>query len=267
MKKTSLYLLLAVSGVMSACDNSDTDVIIEPTDPLPVRMEMNELTRELIYSTSGDLWKIKNVSHYPGGNLESVSEFTFNASGALTGARIDVENPDVNWRVAYTLEDNRITRTDEYMDEQLVQYLTFTYDGNGKVLESLTWQDVGEGHGVVPISKTTNQYDANGNVTESKIYYYNTGTGQHVLLSKATYSQYDDHLNSEDFFNVQIHNPLIKLFVNNPGKFVIENGNQVVGSTDLYTYEYKNAYAVKKKTHTTLHNGETGSYDTHYYFE
>lgn len=268
MKKRPFpFLLLAVLGVMSSCDNSDPEIIVEPVDPLPVRMEMQDLTRELVYNASGKLWKVKSMQHLPGGDLEGFSEFIYDGSGKLTGATIDAGNPESDWKVEYTFENDLIVRTDEYINGTLSQYILYSYSNGNKLAESVTWQDVGEEFGILPVSKTTFDYDAAGNVTESKIYYYNTGTEQHELLTRFTYSNYDNKINSEEFFNVQIHNPLARLSSNNPGKMVIENKNQIVTQTDVYTYEYDADYMVKKNTESTLYNGQTGSYLTTYHFE
>ena len=111
MKKRPFpFLFLAVLGIMTSCDNSDPEIIVEPVDPLPVRMEMLDLTRELVYNASGNLWKVKSVQHLPGGELEGFSEFVYDTSGKLTGAIIDAGNPESDWKVEYTIENDRITR-------------------------------------------------------------------------------------------------------------------------------------------------------------
>lgn len=247
-----------------SCDSSeDNDPSAKP-ELRPVRLEQIDFKRELVFDDQDHLLKIISTSEFPNDVfMTSEHVFTYDDLG-----RPVASSTDNAWRLVYTYEGDHVVRTDEYIDDVLTQYHTFEYHPNGKLAVRLVWQDIPEEGGLIPVTKETYEYDSRNNLVKSEILYYNTGTEQHELLTRFIYSEYDDKINSEALFDNMMFNPLVKFSENNPGKMVVANKNGIVSSTDEYTYLFNDqGYAIQKTTHTTLHNGSTGSYETKYYFE
>src|SRR5690606_4991213 len=132
-----------------------------------------------------------------------------------------------------------ISRTDEYANgAELSQYHTYSYDDQERLIESITWQDIPEEGGEIRVSKETYEYDHTGNITYYRIFYYGTGGVEAFPLTVFHYSNYDNHINSEQYFNVNPFNPTLITSKNNPGKMTIQNASGVISSTEIYSYEY-----------------------------
>lgn len=265
MKRPLFFLLLAMTcTALVSCDSDEDKDPIASTELRPDRIEQLDYTRELVFDDQERLVKVISTSEMPNDvELVSTQEFTYGVDGHL-----DESTTDSGWRMVYSYEGEFIVRTDEYIDGVLSQYHTFQYNPNGRLKERVTWQDIPEEGGLIPVSKDAFEYDSRGNVIKNEIFYFNTGTQQHHLLTRFVFSDYDDKINSEELFYNNPFNPLIKLRENNPGKMVVSNMNGVISSTDTYTYQFNDqGYATHKTTNTLFHHGETGSYETSYFFK
>jgi hypothetical protein len=261
LKRPYLFLLMAVIFIQS-CDSEDSDPI--SVELQPDRIEQLDYTRELVFNSQEQLIQIISTSEMPNDvKLISIQEFSYGTDG-----RLNESTTDSGWRLVYQYEGDLIVRTDEYINDVLSQYHTFQYNSNGTLAERLTWQDIPEEGGLIPVSKDAFEYDAHNNVIKNELFYYNSGSKQHELLTRFVFSDYDNKMNSEELFYNNPFNPFIKLRENNPGKMVVANKNGVVSSTDTYTYQFNDqGYAIQKTTNTLFHHGGTGSYETKYFFE
>lgn len=196
--------------------------------------------------------------------LESTMDYYYTTGGTLEKAVTDHE-----YRLEFTLEGDKIVRTDQYINDVLTEYYTFSYDEKGRLKDFTTWQDIPEAGGLVPKLKEVYLYDIRDNLTSQFLYFYNTGINGHELLTTFEYSDYDDKVEAESLFDGYSVNPLVKLKKNNPGKMVTKNkhGNTVV--VDHYSYIYnERGYATQKTTYSIFpYNGSSGSYETLYYYE
>jgi hypothetical protein len=135
------------------------------------------------------------------------------------------------------------------------------------VTERIVYQNIPEEGGIIPTSKDTYEYDENDNLTELRMYYYTSFGAKAILQTVFISSDYDDKLNTEDLFDINIFNPYVTLRKNNPGKLITQNGNGNVTSTELYTYQYHPmGCATSKTTNITWYHGGTGSYTSAFTF-
>lgn len=228
---------------------------------LPHKMVRNEMTYEIFYNDQHQVIKVETTAAYPGGTMIQATYFTYTSDGQLTEL-----NTTDGWQFNYTYTDGRITSTEELINGILTQTHSFTYDNNGRLAETITFQDIPEEGGVVPVSKDTFAYDGRGNLTrQQRFYYTKQGTEEH-LLSSQDFSEYDNKLNSEAYFLTLPINPTAKLFQNNPGKLEVRNGNGVLAFTDTHSYTFNElGYATTKSTHS-VGNGVDETYSTTYTF-
>jgi hypothetical protein len=258
--KVSLPVIFLFS--FASCTD-ENPVPIENT-LIPSKYVEDNFTRTYFHNTAGQLVRIEMVSVMPNGsNIESEQTYTYDANGKLKES-----STDTGWRMVYQLTGNLITRTDEYLnDHQLSQYHTYAYDNQGRLNESITWQNIPEEGGEIPVSKDTYEYDDSGNLSYYRLFYYGSfGEGVYPL-TVFHYSNYDNRINSERYFNLTPFNPTPLSSKNNPGMMTVQNASGVVSSTEVYTYEYhEKGFAKKKKVDVTFYNGNTGSYTSTYTF-
>ena len=262
MKIVSKLVLLFTAFTLTSCDENDT---VKNQQVYPVRMEMPDYHRELIFDQHNRLAGVKMISFFPNDvTLESTLNFFYAASG-----RIDSSHATGGHRFKYTYEKDLLTRSDEYVGESLAQYHTFGYDSRKRLSKTLSWQYVPEQAGWVPHQKSTYTYDTNDNLTESVLYYYNSATDQHELLTRFIYSDYDNNQSSDRFFDTASFNPTIQFRKNNPGKMVVQNMHDNITSIEVYRNEYHSSGWAEKRTTTATfpHNGQTGSYETKFVYQ
>lgn len=265
MKKIFLPALVLFSVILVSCDDRDEPLPQQSPLILPLRLELEDYERELVFDDKNRLSRVKTSSFMPGDVvLESTTEYFYSTDGKL-----DKAVTDQGYRLEYTWEGDKIIRTDEYIQDTFSQYHTFTYDVNGRLHEFLTWQDIlGEGE-VVAKSKAVFLYDNNGNLTNQLLYYYHTGINGHALLTSFEYSDYDDNVEAESLFDGYAYNPEAVFSKNNPGKMITKNANGNTTLIDQYNYVYNaRGYATSKTTTSVFsHNGSGGSYETRYFYE
>ena len=263
-KRTFLPAVLFPILVLSCTDN-DAPLPHGPAEIRPLRMELEDYKRELIFDTENRLTRVKTSSIMPGEVvLESTAEYFYRPDGTLE--KVDT---DGGFRLEYTWQDDRIIRTDEYIQDTFSQYHTFSYDERNRLHEFTTWQDImGDGE-VLPKSKEIYIYDSRDNLTNQFLYYYNTGIQGHVLLTSFEYSDYDNQVEGESLFDGYAFNPTAVFRKNNPGKMVVKNGNGIANLVDQYTYTYNSrGYPIRKTTTSIFsHNGSGGSYETYYFYQ
>lgn len=260
MKPITLFFLLSL--VIIACDTSNPEPVI--VELLPSRFEEEDFTREYVYNDANQLIQIKLISALPnGGSMTSTQNFTYLANGKMAET-----TSDTGFKFVYTYSGDKISRTDEYVNGTWSKYHAFTYDVQGRLAEQITYQDIPEEGGLIPTSKDTYQYDANDNLEVMNMYYYTPFGAEAKLLTTFISSEYDTKMNTEDYFDVNVFNPYVTLRKNNPGKLITKNGSGIVGSTELYTYQYHPiGYATRKTTHITWYHGGTGSYTSTFIFK
>ena len=260
----TLIVLSTLALALISCSEDDRD----PGKPLrihPIRMEMEDYHRELMFDQNDRLAGIKMISFFRGDEpLESTINFYYSA-----GHRIDSSATSDGHLFKYTYESGLLTRSDGFINGSLAQYHTFTYDDRKRVIENISWQHMVEEDGWVPHQKGTYTYDINDNLVETVLYYYNTGTDQHELLTRFTYSDYDDKQSADRFFNTTSFNPTIKFNKNNPGKMVVQNRYGNTTSIEVYSHQYNSSgYPEKRTTTVTIpYNGQNGSYETNFFYE
>ncbi|MFZ6000319.1 MAG: hypothetical protein ACOYW3_07395 [Bacteroidota bacterium] len=262
MKLNHVYFLIVLSaGMAVSCDENE---LVPTEQPLiPLLLEELNYSKEFVHDADGRLSEIKMVSTYPNGvKDQSVQSFAYESG------RLKESATDTGWKMVYTFTGDVITRTDEYVNGQHSQYHTYQYDASKRLISTTTYQNIPEEGGEIPVASSTFDYDTRGNVTFYRLFYHGTrGEGTFPLTTFA-YSDYDDKINSEDYFDLNPFNPLMRLSKNNPGKMIVANAKGVVSSTELYTYEYHpKGYATKKTTHATLYNGNTGTYTSTFKFK
>ena len=228
-------------------------------------MEMDDYQRELLFDDSNRLLKVNTKSFFPNDVvLESYTDYTYDAQGVLQKAETDT-----GYRLEYTWENQKIVRTDEYLDGVQTRYFTFSYDERNRLSEYTTWDDVPEAGGIIPVYKESYLYDQRDNVTHAFLYYYDTGLNGHQLLTTMEFSDYDDMPEGESLFDAYAFNPSVKLRRNNPGKTITRNGKGITNLVDQYSYTYNSrGYPVKKVTTSVFsQSGSRGTYVTDYYYE
>ncbi|MFZ6000266.1 MAG: hypothetical protein ACOYW3_07125 [Bacteroidota bacterium] len=259
-------LLLSLCGIawlsVSSCDTDDPGSARELAI-VPVRLQQADYAKELSFDNHGRLAKVIITSEMPDGTiLESTQEFEFDGETPIRCTT------NYGFRMEYTYDGGVIVRTDEFLNGTFSQFHTFSYDDHGRVAEIISWQNIPEEGGLIPHNKGVYEYDETGNVLFQRLYYYNTDSKDHELLTVFEYSDYDSFINSEQLFNAFPFNPLFKFSKNNPGKMVVKNANGIVSTTDEHIYTYNaRGYAIHKTTKSSFRNGESGTYETAYVFE
>ncbi len=244
--------------VLAAC----ADNPVQPAKSLlPHKLVRNEVTSELFYNSDNQAIKLETTSVYNGGTMVSTQYFTYDFSGKLIQL-----NTTSGWQFNYHYLNGRIASTEELVNAVLSQIHEFEYDNQGQLVQSITYQDIPEEGGVIPVARDTYAYDRNGNLTRSQRYYYSTGGTQSFLLTTHDFSQYDNKINPEPHFYFSPINPLARFFRNNPGRLEVRNGNGILSSTETYLYSYNSSgYAVTRTTRS-IGSGIDETYQTTYSF-
>lgn len=256
--------IFALAILFVSCDDNDPQPV-KQTVILPLRMEQDDYQRELLFDDENRLSKVKSLSFMPGEVvLESTTEYLYGPE-----ALIEKVLTDTGFRLEYIYESGRIVRTDQYINDVFTQYHTFSYDEKDRLREFVTWQDVPELGGLVPVAKEIYLYDSRDNLTNQFLYFYDSAIKGHQLLTAFEFSDYDDYPEAESLFNGYAYHPTAVFRRNNPGRMVTKNrfGNTVL--IDQYSYAYNPRGYVTRKTTTSVfsYNGSGGSYDTYYYYE
>jgi YD repeat-containing protein len=266
MKPFSLLALIPVLFLVSCWEPEVTPPPIQQQQPPLKALRMSEpgTIRELVYDNNGRLTSFVAINEIAGGGeWRSTTELVYDANGRLTES-----TTDTGWRLVYFYSDGKIVATDEYVTGVLSQQHSHTYDSKGRLIKSITTQNIPEEGGIIPVARDEYQYDDNDNLIVNELYYYGTRGTQSALLTRFVFSNYDDKVSSDDFFDFVAFNPLVSLRKNNPGRLEVTNVHGVHTITEVYTYEYHSrGYATKKTTHTTTHTGYEGEYSVDYEFE
>jgi hypothetical protein len=233
--KFPLYLLAFVAALTISCSEEDPEkadgkeVII-----LAEKMESDESKLEFTHNPSNQVTVVKSSYYYPNNVvLETNYSYTYTSDGKYLQCVTDN-----GYRFDYTYEGDKLVRTDEYIDDSFTQYYAFVYNDEGRITEMVTWQNIPEEGGWVPVSKGTYTYDGASNVTRQTLYYYDTGTAQHEILTVFDYELYDSKISVEGLFANLTVNPAIKLSKNNPGKVSTTNAHGVTGFINNFSYTY-----------------------------
>jgi hypothetical protein len=245
----------------------------DTSEPVPAPVQQPELkalrkiepgiTRQLVYADNGKLSEQLTITRSGTGEEWSVpTQYLYDAQGRLKESTTDV------WRLVYFYTGDKITSTDEYVSGTLSQQHQFVYDSKGLLKSKMTTQNIPEEGGVIPVAREEYEYDERGNLTVMELYYYTSFGAESHLLTRFVFSNYDDKISSDEYFNLIAFNPILKLRKNNPGRLEITNGSGVLSITEVYTYQYHTrGYATRKTTLTTSNDGSTGEYVVDYEFE
>jgi YD repeat-containing protein len=263
MKKLLSLVSLVILAV--ACDNEENSPAPIAPDLVPLKMEELDGSRELIYNASGKIGGLAIVTRYANGSeMTSIQTLLYDTNGRLTES-----TTDTGYRMVYTYnDDGLITKTQEYVNGTWWQVHVYDYYDEGLLKQSITYQDIPEEGGVIPVAKDEYVYDTKGNVIIHRLYYYTSFGAEAKLLTMFTYGGYDDKINTEEYFDIHPFNPLVKIRKNNPGKMVVQNANGVTSIVETYQYEYNvQGFATQKTSFVTMYNGNTGSHTTKYTFK
>jgi hypothetical protein len=262
MKK--LVYLVAVL-LLTACDNEEDSPAPITPELVPLKMEDLDGSRELIYNAAEKISGLSIVTRFANGTeMTSIQSMLYDVSGRITES-----TTDTGYRMIYTsYEDGNISQTEEYLNDAWTQRHVYSYYGEGNLKESITYQNIREEGGIIPVSKNEYVYDTRGNVTVHRLFHFTTFGAESKLLTTFTYSNYDNKINTEEYFDVHPFNPLINLRKNNPGKMVMQNANGITSMTEIYQYKYNaQSHTTQKTSFVTMYNGNTGSYTTKYSFK
>lgn len=261
MKPVAFIILLSL--IIVACDTS------EHPEPIPLNLKPalfveEDFKREYVYNDADQLVQIRLISELTnGGTMTSTQDFTY-----LSNGKLKETTSDTGFKFVYGYAGDRIIRTDEYVNGTWSRYHAFTYDMRGRLIETITYQDIPEEKGIIPTSKDTYQYDDHGNLEVMRMYYYTAYGAEAKLLTTFISSDYDTKMNTEDYFDLNVFNPYATLRKNNPGKLITLNASGNVTSTEVYAYQYHPiGYASSKTTSVTWYHGGTGSYTSTFTFK
>jgi hypothetical protein len=261
--KLSYPTLIIASVLFLSCDRTEVEPV-KPSRILPLRLELDDYKREFSFDASDRVTTVKNTSYMPGDVvLETIIEYHYD------GDRLEKTVSANGYTLVYSYEDNRITRTDEYLGDQLTQYYTFSYDTDGRLKEYTTWDDIPEYGGVVPKARELYVYDNRDNLSHQFLYAYNHGIRGHELVSSFEFSEYDEYPEAESRFDAYAFNPQAVFRKNNPGKMVVKNRLGNTGMIDTYSYVYDASGYVTEKTTTVTypHSGSNGFYKTRFFYQ
>lgn len=255
-------MLLCTLAFVS-CSSNDDGTVPEKRLLPDTYSELN-YTRTLYHDSEYRLIRVQMISKYPNDTWdESNQHYIYDHQGRLTESHVDN-----GWKMVYTFSDDKIVRTDEYINSSSSQFHTFEYNEQGRLSKSITYQNIPEEGGIIPVSGESYDYDENANISEQRTYYYTSYGAEAKLLTVFTYSGYDDRVNGDNLFSINPFNPLVKLSENNPGQVQVKNNKGEVSSTNTYTYQYHaKGYPIKKTTHVVLYNGHVGDYVSTYKFK
>lgn len=257
-------IILGLAAIPFSCSDEQPSPVSDGLDLVPISYTEAGFTKILAYNNQGKLTQIHYTTTFSDGNtLESFHDFTYHSDG-----RVAESKTDTGWKFVYTYNENKIVKTEEYIQGVQSDVHTFRYDPQGKIVERITYQDIPEEGGVIPVSKETYEYDQNDNLIIQRLYYYTSYAEEAKLLSEFEYSDYDNKINSEEFFDIIGINPLVRLRKNNPGLMVLKNDKGNVSITEKYRYTYhEKGYPIRKLVDITHYDGTTGSYEASYSFK
>lgn len=243
--KTPLVVVFLAATFTIACSDDD----VKKPVVLPGKMESADSKLEFSYDADNRITAVKSSYYYPNDVvLVTNYAYTYTTDGKYKQCLVDN-----GYRFDYTYEGDQLVRTDEYIDNSFTEYYSFTYNDEGRVTEIITWQDIPEEGGWIPVSKGTYAYDDNSNVTQQKLYYYNSGTKEHHLQTSFNYTGYDSKISVEGLFANPTANPAIKLSKNNPLKTTTSNSNGVMSFITDFTYSYDGAgYIIGRSIESTV---------------
>lgn len=231
-KRTSAYLIFGCI-FLAACSDDDATVVKEEI-VLPSKVESIDSKVEFTHDDSHKISTVKSSYYYPNDVvLETNYTYAYTSDGKFKQCVTDN-----GFRFDYTYDGDRLVRTDEYINDIFTQYHSFVYNGAGRMTERTTWQNIPEEGGWIPVSKEELTYDAHENLLTQKLFFYNTGTQQHKLLTSFSYENYDDGFSVEGLFANYIVNPEMKLSKNNPRKVTTTNGNGITSFISEFSYSY-----------------------------
>lgn len=262
--KTIYPAILLFTGLFISCDHDEVTPVKE-TVILPLRLELDDYKREFTIDSRNRISTIRISSYMPNEVvLETNVQYFYTSDGKL-----EKTVTDNGFELVYHHQDGLITRTDEYLNGQLSQYHTFSYDDKGRLQQFTTWQDIPEYGGVVAKAKEVYVYDNRDNLTNQFLYTYNSGTQGHDLLSSFEFSDYDNNPEAESLFSAHAFNPQAAFRKNNPGKAVTKNRLGNMGMIDQYSYVYDARGYVTEKTTTVTYayNGNTGSFKSFFFYQ
>ena len=257
----SIVFIALLSLMMIGCDTNHPEPLT--IELKPALYEEEDFKKEFVYNSTNQLIQIRLISTFTnGGTMTSTQDFSYLSNGKLAQT-----TSDTGFKFVYGYNGDKIIRTDEYVNDAWSKYHAFTYDTHGRLTEQITYQNIPDEGGIIPTSKDTFQYDANGNLEVMNMYYYTSYGAEAKLLTTFISSDYDDKLNTEDYFDVNVFNPYVNLRKNNPGKLITQNAAGNVTSTEVFTYQYHPmGYATSKTTQVTWQHGGTGTYTTTFKF-
>jgi hypothetical protein len=255
-------LTIAMMAIIFLACSPDESIVPNPEPTLlPHRLVQGDMSFEIAYNSLGKVTQITTSNSYPGGTLVHDQFFLYSDDGVL------VESTTTSgWRFVYTYSSGRISETLEYVDGQLSQKHQFTYDTKGLVSHSITYQDIPEEGGWIPVQKSSYTYDNFGNLLENRLFYYGTNGAPEYLLTVNNFSDYDSKRNTEAAFELNATNPHFLPFVNNPGKLEIRNANGHLAVTETYAYTYNTEGFAENKTTTSVFGSNTEVFSTKYFF-
>ncbi|HNP96951.1 MAG TPA: YD repeat-containing protein [Cyclobacteriaceae bacterium] len=257
--RSILFIVFPV--VLLSCGDDSEPIEPTPSKLIPISFKEGDLTKTLTHNENGNLTEIRYQSGPIGTPIISYHRFVYNDQGRLTAS-----STDTGWRYEYTYSGELIRETQEYVNGSISDRHTFSYDAKGRLVEQITYQNIPSEGGIIPVAKTTYQYEGD-NMVAQRLYYYTSYGLEARLLTEFYYSDFDSMINSEDYFDVIGVNPLLKFSKNNPRKMIVKNGNGTVTSTDTYRYEYHpKGYATSKKVTTKFYHGGEGTYEATYSF-
>ncbi|MEQ8363384.1 MAG: hypothetical protein RH948_10985 [Cyclobacteriaceae bacterium] len=258
------YIIFGWVVALFSCNDEQQSPISNGSDLIAISYTEAGFIKTLFHDDKGRLIQIHYLTTFSDDKtLESNHNFVYNTIDHLTES-----STDTGFRLVYTYGGNKIIRTDEYLNGEKSDFHTFSYDERGRIIERITYQDIPEEGGEIPVSKETYQYDQNDNVILQTLYYYTSFGEEARLLSEFEFSNYDNKINSEEFFDIIGINPLINLRKNNPGLMILKNdkGNSTITEKYSYTYHEK-GYPIRKVVDVTYYDGTTGSYEATYTFK
>jgi hypothetical protein len=263
--KSAPFVAFVSAIFLFSCDGSEPEP--SPIEPAPelkaLRMIEPGGARELVYDNNGRLSELIMINQSSSGQeWRSTTQYFYDASG-----RLKESTTDTGWRLVYSYAGDLITATDEYVMGVLSQQHHYTYDDEGRLVSKVATQNIPEEGGIIPVSREEFEYDDRGNVTVQELYYYTSFGAESRLLTRFVYSNYDDKISSDEYFDLIAFNPILHLRKNNPGRMEVTSAS---GSTitEVYTYEYhRRGYATRKTTQTTMNNANIGEYVIEYEFE
>lgn len=258
---TRPLVLILVIAFFAACDSDNNPT---PTAPnlVPVKLEEQNYTKELFYDAAGKLKEVSSETRFVDGSRHKLQQtLIYNANGRLVESVTDAGS-----HMIYVYDDkDRIVQTDEYENSNWKQKHVYHYNSKGLITDRITYHNIPDEGGVVPVSEEAYDYDSKGNVSRQQLYKYERNEAK--LLTTYLLSEYDNKINTDEYFDTHPFNPLLTIRKNNPGKLVTQNALGFTTSMETYTYRYNDQhYAIEKTTAVTYYNGNTGSYTTQYTF-